>query len=182
MGSSLGAADARRFAVAVGIPLGAAAFAYALWRLSDQALYVGPLDRAAFGWLVVTPVWLVTPLVAAWSWRDLSPRAGTVARLVVLAVVAAVAAALLWTAASSSDCTFGPRSPAIDWLVPAVASGLLVGLGPVVGGSLALREHRARRDLQALLVGISANAVFGVLAVAVFTWAIIFIAGCQRPR
>ena len=43
-----------RLAIAMLTPLVGVALAYGLWWISDRLLYIGPLDRATFGWLVVT--------------------------------------------------------------------------------------------------------------------------------
>ncbi len=48
--------------------------AYALWWISDRLLYVGPLDRAQFGWLVVVPTLLAAPVVAGVAWAGLDER------------------------------------------------------------------------------------------------------------
>ena len=39
----------RRIVVGAVLPLVVAGIAYLLWWISDRILYVGPLDRAAFG-------------------------------------------------------------------------------------------------------------------------------------
>ncbi|MBA2373099.1 MAG: hypothetical protein H0V74_02700, partial [Chloroflexi bacterium] len=44
-----------RVAWGTAVPLALVALAYALWWLSDRLGYIGPLDRAAFGWAVVIP-------------------------------------------------------------------------------------------------------------------------------
>jgi hypothetical protein len=55
----------RRVWLAIVAPLVVVDVAYLLWAVSDRLLYVGPLDRATFGWLVVVPVWLAAPIAAA---------------------------------------------------------------------------------------------------------------------
>ena len=50
--------EAGRVALGVAVPLVLLALVYALWWVSNELLYVGPLDRAAFGWSVVIPLWI----------------------------------------------------------------------------------------------------------------------------
>jgi hypothetical protein len=70
-GASAGRNPAR-FLVAAAAPLAIVALAYALWWISDRLLDIGPLDRAAFGWAVVIPIWLAAPIVAGFIWSRLS--------------------------------------------------------------------------------------------------------------
>jgi hypothetical protein len=69
--------------IAMAIPLGLLAVAYALWTISDRLLQIGPLDRAAFGWIVVVPVALLAPGVAGLAWARLSVESRVFAALVV---------------------------------------------------------------------------------------------------
>src|SRR5919106_4121180 len=105
-------ATAVRLAIATLTPLVGVALAYVLWWISDRLLYIGPLDRAKFGWLVVVPVWSLTPVAAAFAWRALNPRQSAVVAGVVGLVLAASAAFLFWLASAFPDCQFGAgRSP-----------------------------------------------------------------------
>lgn len=63
-----------RVAAAAMLPLAGAGLAYLLSWVSDRLLYIGPFDRAAFGWFVVVPVWALTPLAAAVAWRAIDAR------------------------------------------------------------------------------------------------------------
>lgn len=87
-----------RLGLGVAAPLATVAVAYGLWWISDRLLYVGPLDRAAFGWAVVVPVWAMSPVVAGFVWRRLTPRSTTLAAVTVGLVVSSVAAVLFWLA------------------------------------------------------------------------------------
>src|SRR5437773_887043 len=53
-----------RFFVGVAVPLALVVLAYFLWQVSDRLLYIGPLDRAAFEWSVVIPIWIGAPVAA----------------------------------------------------------------------------------------------------------------------
>ena len=175
------ASGPRHITLAIVLPTGVLALAYALWWISDRVGYVGPLDKAAFGWVVVVPIWLLAPLAAGWAWHDLASRASAVARLLVGVTVTTVVAALFWVAATEPGCESGPITAPIGWVLPSLLIGALLGAGLVAGGSLAAREIRARRRWSAVLVGLSAQAGFAVLALGVFTWAVIFLGGCERP-
>jgi hypothetical protein len=173
--------DPRRVALAITLPIGVLALAYILWWISDRVVYVGPLDKAAFDWVVVAPIWLLAPLAAGWTWRDLAPRASALARPIVGVVVTTVAAGLFWVAAAEPGCEFGPRTAPIGWVIPSLLIGALLGSGLVVGGSHLAREIKCGRRGSAVILGISAQAGAAILAVGVFYFATLFLAGCERP-
>jgi len=134
-----------RVALGVAVPLGVLVLAYALWHYSDLVGYVGPLDKASFGWVVVAPVWLLAPLAAGWTWRELTPPASALAKVIVGAIVTTVATVLFWIAVTEPACEFGPRTPSTGWMAPSILIGLLVGSGLVAGGSFAAHEIRDGR-------------------------------------
>ncbi|MHB8958379.1 MAG: hypothetical protein ACYDAN_01980 [Candidatus Limnocylindrales bacterium] len=57
-----------RFDVATAVPLAVAGLAHALWSVSDRLGYIGPLDKAAFGWAVVIPVDHVNGADTGYAW------------------------------------------------------------------------------------------------------------------
>ena len=148
-------------------PLVGVGLAYALWWISDRLLYVGPLDRAQFGWLVVVPVWSLSPFAAAYAWRRLDESQRLMVASIVGSALAVVAAFLFWLASAIPDCQFGAvRSPA-EWIVPPLIVGVVVGAGfaaTCLATTAVLRGHR----WAALLVG-AASAfalVFAIVLVA----------------
>ena len=167
-------------ALAAAVPLAGVALAYGLWWISDRLLYIGPLDRAKFGWLVVIPVWSLTPVLAALSWRPLS-RGQTVGVAAIIGVALSASAALLfWLAASAPDCEFGAvRSPA-EWVLPSLIIGLVVGGGfaaACLGTAAVARRSRWRA---VLLVG--AGSAFALVFVAIMVATPFLLSGgCQRP-
>ena len=173
--------DTRGVVLGIALPIGVLGFAYALWWISDRVVYVGPLDKAAFGWVVVVPIWLLAPVAAGWIWRDLARRASAVARLIVGFIVTTVVAVLFWVAATEPGCEFGPMTAPIGWVPPSLLIGALLGSGLVVGGSHVAREIRAGRRGSALILGISTQAGVAILALGVFSLAALFLAGCERP-
>jgi hypothetical protein len=163
--------------------LAVVAIAAGLWLLSDRLLYIGPLDRATFGWLVVVPVWLLASVAAAVAWKPLAPtQVGRAAALSAI-LVGVAAAVLFWNALRSewSACDFGPRTPAESWIVPALLVGALIGTAPSLGGRLSAQRLGSGRRWSAVGMALGVDAVLSVAAVLVATMFILSAGGCQRP-
>ena len=166
--------------LAVAIPLAVAGAAYLLWFLSDRMVQIGPLDRAAFGWLVVMPVWAAAPVAAGLAWRGLSSATRWIASTICGLVIGAAITVLFWLDVSAPDCQFGPVRAPVDWSVPAIAVGLLIGGGFAIAGVVATRFLAAGRPWLALFVG--ATIQLGAAALAIFFFFTQMITGlCQRP-
>jgi hypothetical protein len=164
-GSSRAGTD--KVAVGVALPLLIATLAYGLWWISDQLIVIGPLDRASFGWIVVIPLWLSTPVVAGFTWRSLSRSQARLAAFVVGACVSAAAALAFWQSMGTPfDCGFGTVTPAIDFLPGTVLVGVLVGAGLAVDGLLVARLARAGVRWWAVVIGVGAEGF--LLTVALF--------------
>ena len=168
-----------RFAGGVALPLAVVALAYALWWLSDRVGYIGPLDRAAFGWAVVIPVWLAAPIVAGLAWRRLSPRGSIVAAVVFGAIVSGTAAVLFWQAVAFPSCEFPVRAP-IDWVLPSLFVGAVIGAGPAATGLIASKLVRAGHPWRAAVLGTGAEIVM-VFAAILVAGIVLLGPGCQRP-
>ncbi len=179
MTATLSSTGRRLRLMSIGAPLAGAAAAYLLWWISDRLLVIGPFDRAMWGWLVVVPVWSLTPTLTALAWRPLEPPARRAAAAVVASVVAIAAAVAFWAAMAFPGCETASRS-SVDWIGPSAL------LGAVVGGGLAASDLAAtivlRRGglLPALLVG--AALAFAVIFVTILV-AVPFVVsgGCVRP-
>jgi hypothetical protein len=159
-----------RLLVAIGLPLAIVVVAYVLWRISDQLLYIGPLDRAAFGWAVVIPVWCSAPVVAAFAWRSLSRGERRAAAAVVAFVVAAVSGVLLWQAVAFPECANPVRSP-IGWTIPAAFVGLTIGAGLAISGLLGTAIVRAGHPLRAVFITLGAE--FGMVFLAILGFGVV---------
>jgi hypothetical protein len=107
-----------RLAVAILTPLVGVAAACGLWWTSDRLVYIGPLDRATFGWLIVVPVWSLTPVAAAAAGRPLEPRQSRAAAGVIGLILAGASAALFWMASAFPNCEFGAVRTPGEWVVP----------------------------------------------------------------
>jgi len=168
-------------ASAIVVPLALVGVAYLLWVVSDRLLYVGPFDRATFGWLVIVPAWLAAPIAAGFAARRLDPSERRLAALATGAVVAGVGAILFWQAVAFPDCQFGARQDATAWALQSIAIGVVVG---AEFGSTALlvgRFGKEQRLWRAVVVGSSAGIalLFGDILVA--SVVLLGSNGCQRP-
>ena len=169
-----------RVVIAAAAPLAAVALAYLLWWISDRLVVIGPLDRAAFGWLVVVPVWALTPTIAAYAWRALEGEETSLVAAAVGLVIAALAALLFWLAAAFLDCEFGAvRTPA-EWILPSVIVGLVIGGGFAATCLLTVAVARRGRWWSALLVGAGSALALVFLAILVAA-PFVMSGGCQRP-
>lgn len=169
-----------RFALGVAVPLALVALAYALWWVSDRLLYIGPLDRAAFGWAVVIPAWLAAPVAAGFAWRGLTSRARSTAAVIVGTVIAGVAAVLFWQSVSYPDCAYGATHTPGDWVLPSLVLGSVIGGGLAVSALIASRFVRQGRLWAAAVLGAGTEIVM-VFAAILVAGMMLLGPGCQRP-
>ena len=162
------------------VPLAVAATAYALWWLSDRLLYIGPLDLAAFGWIIVIPVWLAAPVAAAFAWRRFTSAESTIAAGVVAATIGITAAILFWQSVSSPNCDFGAIRTPSEFVLPSMILGAVIGGGLAVSALLALRAVQTGHLWQGVIIGASTEAVMVVVAILVAGMTLMG-SGCQRP-
>ncbi len=169
-----------RYVAAVAVPLSLAGLAYVLWWISDRLLYIGPLDRAAFGWLVVIPVWIGAPVAAGFAWRTLEPTSTRLIAALVGTVVAAVAALLLWQAVAFPNCGTGTIRTPQEMVLPSMLVGAALGGGVAWSGLVSAGLARRGRPIAALVLGAAAGtlALAVVIAVAAMT---VLGPACQRP-
>jgi len=173
-------AGSLRVALAALVPLAGAALAYALWSISDRLLYVGPLDRAQFGWLVVVPVWSLTPVAAAYALRTLDRSVRAKAATVIGLILAVASAGLFWSASAFSNCEFGAvRSPG-EWVIPSLVVGLVIGGGFAAVCLGATAVARRARWWVVLLAGAGSAFALVFLAILIAT-PFLMSGGCQRP-
>lgn len=170
-----------RGALGVAVPLMVVTLAYTLWWISDHLLYIGPLDRAAFGWAVVIPVWLAAPVAAGFAWRPLGERRTFLAAGVVGSIVGVAAAVLSWQAFSSPDCEYGAIRTPGEWVPPALILGAVIGGGLAGSGLLAWRVARDGALWRAAIFGVIAQAITVATAVVV-AGSMLLVPACQRPQ
>lgn len=161
-------------------PLAVVGLAYLLWFISDRLLYVGPLDRASFGWLVVLPVWIAAPVVAGFAWRRRDERTTRVAAALVGTIIAAVAGLLLWQSVAFPACETGAIHSPQEMALPSLAVGVVVGGGVALSCLVSAQFLRRGRLLAAVAVGVVGEVLMVAVAIIVAT-ALILGPACQRP-
>jgi hypothetical protein len=158
-------------------PLVVIAVAGALWLISDRLLYVGPLDRATFGWTVVVPIWAAAPFAAALAWRGFQRRARTLAVVACGLPLGGLAAALLWLALAFPACA--PARGPVEWLPPAIVLGVVIGGGFGVNCLIASGQVRTGHPWRALVFGaVGQLAIIGLVLTIAFS---LFFGVCARP-
>jgi hypothetical protein len=169
-------------AIATLTPFVGAGLAYVLWWISNERVVIGPLDRAKFGWLVVAPVWSLTPVAAAYAWRALSGRQAAAIAAVVGLILTLVAAALFWAAMAFPDCQFGAVRMPAELILPSLFVGAVIGGGFAASCLACTTVLRGGHRWIALLVG--AGAGFLLIFAAVLAASLVIGIGtgiCQRP-
>jgi hypothetical protein len=175
--AALGPADSRasragpaRLIVAIALPLAILVLAYGLWWISNALLYIGPLDRAAFGWAVVIPVWCAAPVSAAFAWRLLSRRERRGVALGFGLFVSAVSSVLFWQSVAFPECANPVRSAA-DWIIPALLLGLTIGGGLAASGLIGTAIIRSGHPWWAVAIG--AGTEFGLIFVSLVVFVLV---------
>ncbi len=169
-----------RLVVGAVLPLAVAGIAYLLWWISDRLLYVGPLDRAAFGWVVVIPTWIAAPAVAGLAWRRLDQHTTLAVAALVGTAIAAPAALLLWQAVAFPACETGAVHTPQEMALPSLLFGAVVGGGLALSGLVSTRFARQGRLIAALVLGAAAEALMVAVAILV-VGATLVGPFCQRP-
>jgi hypothetical protein len=154
--------------------------AYGLWWISDRLVSIGPLDRAAFGWAVVIPVWLAAPVVAGFAWTRLTGPERRVAAVAVGTAVGLAAATLFWSAIAFPDCQYGATLTPGDWVPSSLVIGGAIGGGVAFSGLVASRFASKGWRWRAAAVGacVELAMVFAAIFVAA---SVLMTGGCQRP-
>jgi hypothetical protein len=171
-------ADVTRSRQAI-VPMVVVALSFALWLISDRLLYVGPIDRATFGWLVVVPLWAAAPAFAGLSWRAVADTARTQFAAVGGLTIGASAAVLLWSAVAAPAVGCVPTRTVLELIPPALAVGAVVGGGFFLACRLASGEIAAGRIGRGVTYGATIQVV--VIPVASLLAMFAFRGLCQRP-
>jgi hypothetical protein len=160
-------------------PVIVVAVAFVLWFVSDRLLYVGPFDRATFGWLVVVPLWAAAPTFGGFSWRGFASRARLQSAIAGGLAIGGVAAILLWrsVAAPAVGCT--PTHTPFELVLPALAVGAVIGGGFLLACSFASVEIAGGRVGRGLIYGAVTQLL--VIPAASLLATLLFVGLCQRP-
>jgi hypothetical protein len=179
-GASDSDATHRLGVVAAAVPLLVVGTSAMLWWISDRLLYIGPLDRATFGWAVVVPIWAVAPLAAGFAWRHHTARARSINASLSALALGSVAAVLYWLSVVSPTCQFGPVRAAGELVLPAVALGAVIGGGFALSCLVASRLVRSGRPTHALLAGAIGQLALIAAATMLF-WSLSIGGLCRLP-
>lgn len=147
--------------LAIAIPLALLALAYALWAISDRLLQIGPFDRAAFGWIVVIPIWWLAPGVAGLAWSRVPASRPRIAAPIVGGLVAAVSGILL-----AHSITFANCAPVVSWtdnLPASLAIGVAIGAGPAIGALAAASVARRLTGVSRVVAAVGTGGAIGVV-------------------
>jgi len=164
-------------------PLALFAVLYGLWVASDRLVHVGPLDRGSFFWVVLLPLWCLSPSLAALLWRGrLRPEATQIVALAVGLVLAIVASAILWIAGTTDQgtCEFGPRTEAPGLIVPMGLLGILIGGGWALNAVVAASVVGGGRLRRGVGLGVALALAHFVIVVVATGLVIMLTGGCNR--
>ena len=172
----------RRLGAAILAPVVVLALAYVLWWVSDRLVYLGPLDRAQFGWLVVVPLLFLAPVVAAFAWAGLTERRAIVASVVAGATIGLGLAFLFWRSVADPGCPTGNRFGPWDWFVPSLLIGAVFGASVAVSGLFASGFAReGSRRLTPSVVAVGTHLLFASVLL-VIVGAMLSTGMCERPQ
>ncbi len=136
----------------------------ALLKVSDALLYIGPFDRASFGWAVPIPMILVAPAVAglAARWSGERPARNALAALAI-GVGLYLVISITVTVNQIGCNPVSDRASVLAYVAPI---GLVAGLGFFLSGWVALR--RRERPVTAFFVGTTVAIAAGVATLMTF--------------
>ena len=139
-----------------------------LLKLSDVLLYIGPFDRAQFGWSVPIPMLLLAPgAIGVAARRSGRPAARRVA--LVTGLLLGLAVGIVWFA-STTQVGCNPRPDLATRLLASLPIPLVLGVGWTLAGRLAIRF--SDRPLLALSAGAAGALASGVAMLV--AWAVFF--------
>jgi hypothetical protein len=141
--------------------------AIALLKISNELLYIGPLDRAAFGWSVPIPLLLLAPAVAGLAARRTGPRAAVAAIAVVAVAIGLALTAALVASVDHIGCE--PVDDKLRILAHVAPIGIVAGAGFAIAGLVALNLRA--KPVVAVAAAIVAAIAGGVLTLLAFALA-----------
>jgi hypothetical protein len=132
--------------------------------VSNAMIWIGPIDRATFGWAVVVPMCLVAPVLSGLAARRVGEQAALLASLL---AAAAIAVFFAWSLAANVTQIGCDRNPDAALVIGhAVPVGLAVGV-TFAGAAWATLRLRGQLPL-AIAVGLGTAIVGGVVSILVF--------------
>ena len=176
-----GTTDARRLATAIVLPLGLVALAFGLWWISDRLLYIGPLDRATFGWAVVVPTWCLSAAATSLATRDLSARTAQRVASSGALVIAIGLGWVIWASFDPEACAFGPRTPGYALIGPSILVGLILGGGWAASGLAGRSAAVAGSPWRAAALGFALAFADVLVTIVAASFVLLSVGGCNRP-
>ncbi len=156
------------------------ATAFVLWLVSDRLIWIGPLDRAAFGWAIVIPLWWMAPIVGGLLAADLDRGGQRIAATALFFVLAVGATIALLGETAFPDCEFGTHGEPLTYALRVPMVGALIGVGPpavLLASAVARRRGgRVRAVAAGLAVGVVVTFATIVAAVSILSAPV-----CNRP-
>ena len=158
-------------------PLLVVGLAVALLQISGRLMYVGPLDRATFGWLVVFPVWALAPAAVGLAGSELRDIPRTPAALIDGLVIGVIVGVPLWWSAVTVDCL--PTHTPMELALPAVVLGVITGGAFAFACQIAGGQAASGHPWRAVALGAIPQLVTLAIVPTVYFFA--FFGLCQRP-
>jgi hypothetical protein len=173
----------KRIAIALIGPLALLGVAHGLSRLSNDLLWIGPLDRAALGWLIVVPVWALAPVAGGFALQFVGTRGSAGISLLLAVVVTLPAALLTWQEVAFPACPYGASRGPEELVAPAAAIGAMVGFGLGAACFVASEGLRNGSRQAAIVAGAAIHLAASGIAVYAASAGLFSILGpaCQRP-
>jgi hypothetical protein len=129
-----------------------------------RLIWIGPIDRATFGWAVVVPMCLLAPVLSGLAARRVGERVALLASLLAATFIAVFFAWSLAANVTQIGCDRNPDAALV--IGHAVPVGLAVGLTFAAAAWATLRL-RGQLPL-AIAVGLGTAIVGGVVSILVF--------------
>lgn len=162
-------------------PIVVIALAYGLTVFADAAVWIGPFDRATFGWLVPMPIWSISPVVGAYLWRGLPTRQAIAIAAAVGVILAGAATWFLYGAWTSADCAFGLNRSNAEFLAEIVPVGLVLGGGWALVAFQSQRRFAAGHRRLAMALGFFGGFALIFLTIAAGVVTNLYLPVCNRP-
>ena len=136
--------------------------AFGLLKISSDLVYIGPWDRATFGWAVPVPMLLIAPAVSGLAARSAGERPAVIALLVVAAGIGLLVMAYLAGSIDRIGCAVVTDK--------AHMFGHFASVGVVAAAGFALAGWFALANRRSLVAG-----VVGGVILSIATWAAILM-------
>jgi len=139
-----------------------------LLKVSDELVFIGPFDRAQFGWAVPIPLLMLAPAAIGLAARTSGVEAARAAATVTGLILGVPVGIGLFVSMRQVGCDQYPDTLAI--LFASVPVPLVLGLGWAAAGRFAIRF--ADRPILAVVAGVGGAILAGIAMI--LAWAAFF--------